>query len=60
MLTDNSFKDNEVFEDLIDAVEPVIYQVSADGAYDAKNCWDHCDKLNIQGTFPPRVNAKIQ
>ena len=60
VLTENSFKDNEVFEDLIDAAEADIYQASGDGAYDARNCWEYCDKRNIQGVFPPRVNAKIQ
>ncbi len=60
ILTDNSFKDNEVFEDLILNADQDIYQATADGAYDAKNCWEFCEKENIQGTFPPREGAKIQ
>lgn len=59
VLTHNSFKDNEVFEDLIQATDQDIYQTTADGAYDAKNCWEFCERENIQGTFPPREGAKI-
>jgi hypothetical protein len=60
VLTDNSFKDNEVFEDLVEDVSKEVYQVTGDGAYDAKNCWGYCEKNNIQGVFPPRKGAKIQ
>jgi hypothetical protein len=60
VLTENSFKDNEIFEDLISSVSEEIYQASGDGAYDAKNCWELCEDNNIFATFPPRENAKIQ
>ncbi len=60
VLTDNSFKDSEVFEDLLEGADSDILQTSADGAYDAKNCYDCCDQNNIQATIPPRVDAKIQ
>ena len=59
-LTDNSFKDSELFEDLVSGLEESIEQASADGAYDSENCWDHCAKNNIQGTFPPRKDARLK
>lgn len=59
VLSENSFKDSEIFEDLLDEVEEEVGQASADGAYDAKNCWDYCEKNNIHPTIPPQRNAKI-
>lgn len=60
ILTDNSYKDSEVFEELIDGAESDILQVSADGAYDSGNCYGCCDQNNIQATIPPRSDAKIK
>lgn len=60
VLTDNSYKDSEVFEELIDQADEDILQASADGAYDASNCYDCCDRNKIQATIPPRCDAKIQ
>lgn len=60
VLTDNSYKDSEVFEDLIEQAEEDILQASADGAYDASNCYDCCGRKNIQATISPRSDANIQ
>lgn len=60
ILTDNSFKDSEVFEELVECADSDILQASADGAYDSGNCYDCCDRNNIQATIPPRVDAKIK
>lgn len=60
ILTDNSFKDNEDFVDLMEGAESDVLQVSGDGAFDATNCYDYCDQENIQATIPPRSDAKIQ
>lgn len=60
ILTDNSYKDSEVFEELIDGAESDILQASADGAYDSGNCYDYCDQNNIQTSIPPRIDAKIK
>jgi hypothetical protein len=38
-LTENSFKDNELFEDLLKGLEDKISDVSADGAYDDQKIW---------------------
>lgn len=60
ILTDNTFKDSEVFEELIEGADSDILQASADGAYDSSNCYDCCDQNNIQATIPPRSDAKIK
>lgn len=60
LLTTNSFKDNEVFEDLMDQVEADVDQATGDGAYDAKNCWNWAENNKVRGVFPPKINAKIQ
>ena len=41
-------------------LENHVNQVSADGAYDAKNCWDFCEPNEIKGTFPPKKGARIK
>lgn len=62
VLTKNSVRDSEVFEDLIGGTKSSseIFHVSADGAYDAENVYQHCDQNNIQATIPPQKNAKIK
>jgi Transposase DDE domain len=63
VLSDNSFKDSEVFEDLMRPVESKgkIQQVTGDGAYDCKKtCFDWVDKRNIKGIFPPRKRARMK
>lgn len=60
VLTDNSFKDNQVFEDLIDGVDGEIEQASADGAYDSKNCYGKSMEEGINLVTPPRKGAVIK
>lgn len=60
VLTDNSFKDSEVFEDLMEDIEADIDQATGDGAYDAKNCWNWAAENEVRGVFPPRKDAKIK
>ena len=60
VLSDNSFKDNELFEDLLDSVDDRIRQVSADGAYDSRNCYNICKGKGIKLVVPPRKNAVIE
>lgn len=59
-LTENSFKDNELFEDLLSGLEDVISDTSADGAYDAKNVWDFCEEYDINPLIPPKKNAVLK
>lgn len=60
VLTDNSYKDNEVFEELMNEVDAEISQATGDGAYDAKNCWQWTEENGVQGVFPPRKGAKLK
>lgn len=59
VLTDNSFKDSEVFEDLVDGVDGEIKQISADGAYDTANCYEKSEEEDIHLVSPPRKDAVI-
>lgn len=58
-LSDNSFKDNELFEDLIDGLEEEIKQISADGAYDSINCYKKSLEQGINLVTPPRKGSKL-
>ena len=55
-----SFKDNELFEELITGIDQSINQVSADGAYDSKNCYSISEAKGIKLVVPPRKTAVIQ
>lgn len=58
-LTTNDFKDNEVFEETISQITAPISDIIGDGAYDSKNCYAACKKINATGIFPPREGAVI-
>jgi Transposase DDE domain len=58
-LTTNDFKDNQLLPDLIDKISEDINQVSADGAYDAKNCYNKAREKFFFPAFPPRRGAKL-
>jgi hypothetical protein len=51
--------DNDVVPDLVDQVDRPIRQVSADGAYDKRKCYEASEKTGAQVTIPPRRDAKI-
>lgn len=58
-VTTNNVHDGEVFEDLLEGIDDEIEQVSADGAYDQKHCYDALIERNVTTAIPPRKNAKI-
>jgi hypothetical protein len=60
VLTDNSYKDNEVFEELMYDVKAEVDQATGDGAYDAKNCWHWTEENGVRGVFPPRKGARLK
>ena len=60
VLSDNSFKDNELFEDLLTGIDNRISQISADGAYDSRDCYNICKDSGIKLVVPPRRNAVIE
>jgi len=59
VVTTNSFKDSQLLEDLLAQVEDEISQVSADGAYDSRNCYDAIRERKARAAIPPQKRAKI-
>ena len=58
-VTTNSFKDSQLLPDLLEQVEDEISQVSADGAYDSRNCYDAIREREARAAIPPQKRAKI-
>jgi IS5 family transposase len=59
VVTTNNIADSQVVEDLLEQVADEIEQVSADGAYDKRNCYQAIGKRKAKAAIPPRRNAKI-
>ena len=55
----NDKKDSQLLDSLLEKVDDAIEQVSADGAYDAKDCYESIRKHNARAVIPPRKDAKI-
>lgn len=59
VVSTNDIADCEVMPELLDAIAQEIEQVSADGAYDTKDCYDAIEQREATAAIPPRRNAKI-
>jgi IS5 family transposase len=59
VVTTNNSHDSEVLADLLEATEADLEQVSADGAYDTRPCYDAIQECEAKAGIPPRKNAKI-
>jgi IS5 family transposase len=59
VVSTNSFKDSQLLPDLLEQVEDEIKQVSADGAYDSRNCYDAIRAREARAAIPPQKRAKI-
>lgn len=55
----NDKKDSQLLEGLLDAIEDDIEQVSADGAYDTRDCYEALQRRNARAAIPPRKDARI-
>jgi IS5 family transposase len=55
----NDVSDAEALPDLLQDVPGQIEQVSADGAYDQRKCYDALNKHRAKAAIPPRKGAKI-
>ncbi len=55
----NDFKDSQILPDLLEQVADELQQVSADGAYDSRNCYDALRQREARAAIPPRDGAKI-
>ena len=51
--------DDDVVSDLVEQVDRPLQQVSADGAYDKRKCYEALEATGAKVTIPPRRNAKI-
>ena len=45
---------------LVEEIAGPIDQITGDGAYDKKNCYQAAYKRNARAVFPPQHNASIQ
>jgi IS5 family transposase len=59
VVSTNSFKDSQILPHLLEQVEEGISQVSADGAYDSRNCYDAIREREARAAIPPQKRAKI-
>ncbi|MCA1617178.1 MAG: IS5 family transposase [Acidobacteria bacterium] len=59
VVSTNDFKDSQLLPDLLEQVEDRISQVSADGAYDSRNCYDAIREREARAAIPPQKRAKI-
>ena len=55
----NDISDAEVLSDLLEDMPGEIEQVSADGAYDQRKCYDTLNKHGAKAAIPPRKGARI-
>lgn len=55
----NDLSDAEVLSDLLADVPGEIEQVSADGAYDQRKCYDTLNEHGAKAAIPPRKGARI-
>ena len=58
-VTHNNKKDGQLLEPLLAGIEAKIEQVSADGAYDQRSCYDVLSEHSVKAAIPPRKDAKI-
>jgi transposase len=59
VVTTNDFKDGQVLGDILEQIEGTIDQVSTDGAYDHRHCYDQITERGAKAVIPPRTNAVI-
>jgi hypothetical protein len=59
VISTNSFKDSQLLPDLLEQVDDEMSQVSADGAYDSRNCYDAIRGREARAAIPPQKRAKI-
>jgi IS5 family transposase len=59
VVTTNNVADSQVLEELLEQVEEKIEQVSGDGGYDKRNCYEAIRQRQAKAAIPPQRNAKI-
>lgn len=59
VVTTNSYHDSELLPDLLVQVDEQLTQVSGDGAYDRRGCYEAIRERGARAAIPPQHNAKI-
>lgn len=59
VVTTNNYSDSQLLPDLLEQVEEEIGQVSGDGGYDKRQCYEAIQERHARATIPPQHNAKI-
>jgi transposase len=59
VVTTNNVHDGTVLKDILDGIDDPIEQVSADGAYDHRHCYDEITERQAKPVIPPRKDAVI-
>ena len=59
VVTTNNYHDSQVLPNLLEQVEEEITQVSGDGAYDRRTCYEAIGQRHARASIPPQHNAKI-
>ncbi len=55
----NNKKDSQLLDTLLGQIDDELEQVSADGAYDSRDCYETIQKRKARAAIPPRKDAKI-
>jgi IS5 family transposase len=59
VVTTNNYSDSQLLPDLLEQVEEEIGQVSGDGGYDKRQCYEAIRARHARATIPPQHDAKI-
>jgi IS5 family transposase len=59
IVTTNNYHDSQVLPDLLEQVDAEIEQVSGEGSYDRRTCYEAIRARHAQATIPPQRTAKI-
>ena len=56
-LSKSNIHDREKFEDLVYSIDGKIHEISADGAYDDRGCYEAIKNVGAQPLIPPGANT---
>ena len=59
VVTSNDYHDSQLLPALLEQVAEALTQVTGDGAYDRRTCYDAIRKRQARAVIPPQHNAKI-
>ncbi len=57
VVSTNNVSDDDALADILDGIEEEIEQVSGDGAYDKRKCYEAIAEHGAKATIPPRKDA---